>query len=261
MMENVRKRGNNGSQKEKADRTATPSVSVITENNGEYSLFLYPLNKGNIQKICFKTPDRCAGTKTEISPVFLNMLTETQKGIFKKNTVVGTVFITDNFSEKHLIPLDEATEDQGEGLYFGIDRRSLVTRLTTTRISFEKAMFIDISSSKREVFFCVENQVISVFPMAVPKEALSPADAVFAMISGPSEILDLAEKFAPDALFISVPSLTEKDINRISKIFDKKERLINTTLFFQTVDNSELALFEAKILACKRQKALITDER
>ena len=251
-MEKVRKNGIAVIKIEKEDRKASPAVSVITENNAEFSLFLCPLNNGNIQEIKFKTPDRCEGRTTEISPVFLDMLTETQRGLFRKNTVIGTVFLTDGEPDGCLVPLDKAVTDSDNESYFGIDRRCLAARLSGTRISFEKALFIEISESRREAFFCRGEQVVSCFPITVQKENTSPVDIVISVISKTSEILDFFEDFAPDALFVSITSPTEKDIKRISNAFEKK----NTTLFFQTVDNRELALFAAKILANKRQKSI-----
>jgi len=259
-MEAVRKSGNTAIKRKKSDRTASPAVSVVAKNDGEFFLFLCPLNKNSIQKVCFKTPDRCIGRTTEVSPVFLNMLTEAQRGIFRKNTVLGTVFLTDGDSDGCLIPLEKASDLpllRDKELYFGVDRRSLAARLTGTRIHFEKALFIDVSESRMEAFFCIGEQVVSVFPIDVSKESFSSAEIVLSLISEPSEILNFSENFAPDILFISIPTPTEKDIKQISSVFNKNEEWKNTTLFFRPSDDEELALFAAKILADKQQKAMI----
>ena len=247
-MEADRTSRNTVGKKKNSSRRVHPAVSVITETDGEFSLILRPLNKDDIQKVSFKTPDRCAERTGGIYPRFLKMLTETQRGLFRKNEILGTVFLTDGEPCEHLIPLEKASKDSGafgRETYFGIDRRRLTAKLTGTRILFEKAFFIDISNSRAEAFFSIGEQVISCFPFIIQNGSFSPADTVISLITESSEIIEFAEDFAPDALFISIPSPTEKDIKRISGAFDKK----STTLFFQTVDNSELALFAAEILA------------
>ncbi len=270
-METDRINGFGKAKKENVKNTVKrtkPAIAAVSLIDGSYTLFLHRLTDGKIKEVRFCTPDRCENQNDEITFESLQKFSSFLKGFFKKETVVATVFLTDETQSEYFWDFDchkniikerlyLQTEDETcDMLHFGADRRKLTVKLLSASILFDKALFIDLTKKRGEAFFCENRKINSVFTFDLSKNENSLDKEIEKILFTPSEISDFAVKFSADTVFILAPYYANEEIYKISDLFKKDEINFPQQPLFYRLDQKDIALFAAKTLASTVKQAM-----